>query len=228
MVPAQEDRIHVRVPLFGGHLNVRLCLTLLWHFCTCHEHHSQSRGRAEQLEGMECGKGGKTSFRKGGARQQKQLLATLGMEAGRGEGGNRGTIRGEAIGRQWGFKKSQNRAGEKLRARGVPREVPLEEEEMDDDNGDHVQALFASALGAYEGNLLHGLALVDDGVERDLSLVGTLDLNLEALEGLLEGVLGAGVEHLGLDLGGVGGPDDEVSYRSNEDQKDRKLFKNYI
>lgn len=40
--------------------------------------------------------------------------------------------------------------------------------------------------------------LLEDGLERDLIAVGTLDLGVDAGEGTAEGVFGGGVDHLGL------------------------------
>lgn len=56
-------------------------------------------------------------------------------------------------------------------------------------------------------NLLgDGLALVEDLLLRNLRGISTLDLDLDTLESLLDGVLGSGVHHLRLGLGGIRGP----------------------
>ena len=45
-----------------------------------------------------------------------------------------------------------------------------------------------------------------DGVVVNLAPVSALDLSAEADELLADGILGGGVEHLGLHLGGIGAP----------------------
>ena len=58
-------------------------------------------------------------------------------------------------------------------------------------------------------NLLGVLELVLDGLLGDLREVSGLELGADADKGSLHGLLGGGVEHLGLDLGGLRGPEDE-------------------
>ena len=47
---------------------------------------------------------------------------------------------------------------------------------------------------------------LEDGLVVNLAPVGSLDLSAEADELLADGILGGGVEHLGLHLGGIGAP----------------------
>lgn len=58
-------------------------------------------------------------------------------------------------------------------------------------------------------NLLGVLELVIDSLLGDLREVSGLELSADADKGSLHGLLGGGVEHLGLDLGGLGSPEDE-------------------
>jgi len=52
---------------------------------------------------------------------------------------------------------------------------------------------------------------LEDGLVVNLAPVGSLDLSAEANELLADGILGGGVEHLGLHLGGIGAPNVEAN-----------------
>lgn len=73
-------------------------------------------------------------------------------------------------------------------------------------------------------NLLgDGLALVENLLLRDLRGISSLDLDLDTLEGLLDGVLGSSVHHLGLDLGVIRSPATISIERDHEEALERKF-----
>jgi hypothetical protein len=60
--------------------------------------------------------------------------------------------------------------------------------------------------------VLHSHDFLEDSLTIDLSEVSGLDLNTNSDKLLSDGILGGSVEHLGLDLGGIGSPHDEKDF----------------